>query len=1300
MSRILFTTSPSAFASIFTLIALNFLSPKAGNAQSITTTIDQFIVTPGMAIGSIEFDNASNPCSDFTIQLKALNAVNGMLFDTWLYGRHSDDNGEIILLGTSSGPVCIVTLPTAPAIGSFPVLQTGPGDCYYNDATCANPALMTDPSCMKCMVPELNLNEQEIAGGYKVCATLMLNGVATSSQKIFFFCFKRAILPQIDASYQKLSHSCDDGLYVDDIPFNSGTPESFRGNSIYFHIKNGNGNYSMTPCPGETIPAGVHIAPDAGNPDYWKVSLDDGVWVDGMPHNLCFRLQETPSRRDVLAVDSRTNDIRVTICNRASAAPKGPDDVIFVIDKSGSMNDDLNGLSKYDALKIVFSSIIDGWKEIDPQDQMGVVLFNTSKDPLLISNEIVYPISEPSLYAPASPSCFNLPEWLIVKKVCDIVPEGATSLGAGMQSAVKMLLDENNTHRKQIILLTDGEQNWPPYVTSEENVDENGFAFFGGWGISILNEDVYAYSGPQPLMVKKDGGGNFKFKTGDERPNIKVHVGAFGQQRGGAYGKFLTKLAGDSGGLNRFFDGDEATIGIVGEIFQNELHQLFEQTQAIESPRRVYSNVGSFSNGIVTNEFNIAGEYSFLQVTTGNVADNNVYFEKIEMLNSANSWIDLLSIAPVTSVKPANNVSSPYRIFTIDLNQLPGVSAGNRMRITTRSISGNANYFLKVLVDDLSIKFRSGAARNNISAGEGMPLKVNIFQKDNATPSGFKPITPALGGRARAIIRRPEKSYSRLFAETNLPRKYVLCSKSGNNNAEAKTSGKGNNNFVCNYILSDDALKVDHETGNNYLEKKFRILLDEKDYYTKVKTIEEEVELIHRGSGVYTASFNDTKNSGDYQIEFLINGPGNFARTSSETAVVDFAKPELKTSTVRLQSENTLILGFKPRDIYKNYLGANRTKTITMHLSNGVVGPLSDYMNGRYVTGLSGKKVRYKNNLTIQVLNQTLYSGKLWKLLHRYTFATQAGIAFPTGDFKNNYQRNYFLEGKFGVRLVTGLFLQFEGSYYNFKNKADFSDLNISGGGLGLQYNFPIKPGSGWNLYLDGNLGYYKPDNQDAAIGFSGALGITKTIRPNLALVLEGKYRHINTSPEPITFAAGSLGLRYSFSELFPKNKVPCKCTDCRFFLIPSCISLNYGRAFATGDTKNNYADGSLYEVGLNYPVVNDFKIVAEGGYYQLKGESNAGDISMYRAGLGFYANFGSNRIIPTIGGSLGYYWPDNIDAGFGIKTTGGLRFPISSKSSDIKRFTILVDGNYYRIFGKTSDVEFLGLSGGITYCF
>ena len=92
---------------------------------------------------------------------------------------------------------------------------------------------------------------------------------------------------------------------------------------------------------------------------------------------------------------------------------------------------------------------------------------------------------------------------------------------------------------------------------------------------------------------------------------------------------------------------------------------------------------------------------------------------------------------------------------------------------------------------------------------------------------------------------------------------------------------------------------------------------------------------------------------------------------------------------------------------------------------------------------------------------------------------------------------------------------------YTFK-----PDYVIIGGTLYLKGYLRLK---GWQLFGAFGPGLYKPENNDAAFGFSIGAGINRSLSHNWKSEIGAYYFHLFTNGHDIDFIGFKVGLRYSF---------------------------------------------------------------------------------------------------------------------------------------------------------------------------
>jgi uncharacterized protein YegL len=156
----------------------------------------------------------------------------------------------------------------------------------------------------------------------------------------------------------------------------------------------------------------------------------------------------SPNRRKVNHPSSILHNV-ITISssfsvNNLNLIDSRPKDVIFVIDKSGSMEG-----PRMDRSKAAINHVIDAL--LAPMDRIGVVAFSSS---VSVISSLDYATDIPTLH----------------NRVNNIVAEGGTNIHQGLLEALQQFdndVTSDPTRQRLVILLSDGEHNEGPLVISE-----------------------------------------------------------------------------------------------------------------------------------------------------------------------------------------------------------------------------------------------------------------------------------------------------------------------------------------------------------------------------------------------------------------------------------------------------------------------------------------------------------------------------------------------------------------------------------------------------------------------------------------------------------------------------------------------------------------------------------------------------------------------------------------------------------------------------------------------------------------
>lgn len=147
-----------------------------------------------------------------------------------------------------------------------------------------------------------------------------------------------------------------------------------------------------------------------------------------------------------------------------------PMDVVLVLDKSGSMNTSAGSGTRWSALREAAKGFVSRYEQVKPQDRTSLTYFAGDALPAsnccngLIPNTPNSPALSQKIYNELGESQFQ--------------PGGATAMGKGLKNALTKLSDESKA--RNIILITDGEQNVDPEVTLDGKGFSDGTTIPGG----------------------------------------------------------------------------------------------------------------------------------------------------------------------------------------------------------------------------------------------------------------------------------------------------------------------------------------------------------------------------------------------------------------------------------------------------------------------------------------------------------------------------------------------------------------------------------------------------------------------------------------------------------------------------------------------------------------------------------------------------------------------------------------------------------------------------------------------------
>ena len=655
-----------------------------------------------------------------------------------------------------------------------------------------------------------------------------------------------------------------------------------------------------------------------------------------------------------------------------------------------------------------------------------------------------------------------------------LTPTSSTNMGGALHDAIQELNNNSSAPKKQIILITNGMQNGTHLVRRN-----NGAPY-----IDMNNNRT------------QDAGENIP-------DNIQIFTIAIFQPSS----EYLDLLKAISKTDTRFND-----VCSLNEA----IDEAFAKSYSNNSPKSVGYKRGNFSGNSATINYNLT-EQDFDKIlvslsSTGNTTVNFT-FEK----NVGGTWTNITSGGTFQQVTPK------YALFSIA--GLPKVVNGvnitpqGQYRLVANSTKANADYFSSAIVDDRGLRQATFVQSKTVRAADTFGLSTRI--RFNSGPV-HQP-----NADVKAVIHRPVFSFEKLMAQEDVPADKLVKS--------PLDREKGKSSIFKRYSLKP-ADGSAFEAGLPLIEQKYQILVYHKALLEKLVWEKDTVSLPEISNGIYQTRYSNTKVTGLYRVEYLINGnvpvTGPFFRTSSHYTPVLFGKPDRSKSDFYLFDESgSYFLSLKPVDIYNNYLGMGKADQIEITMSIGSSNQPLDYLDGRYVLPLN-VPVNQNPFVVITIAGMEFYRGYLLNIPQkRFFFGIQAGMTSPLGNFNTVADPGFFGGLKFGYRFTQKFGILAEAGYFSFKNAIPGgTNPGIFGGGAGLFFiptSLPIA--GGINVQLEATFGYYKPKDIDGTWGVRAGIDLGKYFKTWFSMSLSSGYYRINTSPDAIEFLGTALNAKFHF---------------------------------------------------------------------------------------------------------------------------------------------------------------------------
>jgi len=503
----------------------------------------------------------------------------------------------------------------------------------------------------------------------------------------------------------------------------------------------------------------------------------------------------------------------------------------------------------------------------------------------------------------------------------DRTPGGSTSIGAGMTAFESDLIAGASDYHQTILLFTDGDQNVPPYlVTNDSQVLINPTA------ISPTGLEVYEFaSGVSicPFALRADGGAGTLSNS---------YLQRIADLRCDGLMNSSMSVNPDDAALQMFFEQvrNKALVGDKLELLKVKSGRI----SRFGCPLLKWL----LSHGRETFTTSRDDVAFTLLITWPDPGDG------LKEIVLSKGGVDF----PVTGTSNRIHIRSGDTYMAITLRQPycneDGKCVKSEGEWTLRmqpdlNRSDKFSYNLFVTADNASLasEFRVSQPEPGI----GRPLRLTArFTEDGNPIQGLPP------GSVRAFLSRPEESLGNV-----LPKAKVMKSA-----VSVKTS-------------DDDPIS---EVGRIVAAMLADPVLRESILAALEPSVGTELILKEFKPGLYAADYTDTRVSGVYSVRFYVEGKsagnGIFTRTFSSDRSVEVVVDEKATlDTVRVAPipSCTLVGGcnaitLTPVDAAGNLLGPGKAGLINVTKDFGkVLGPISDQLDGSYKVKIGYTSRRY-----------------------------------------------------------------------------------------------------------------------------------------------------------------------------------------------------------------------------------------------------------------------------------------------------------------------------------------------------
>lgn len=677
---------------------------------------------------------------------------------------------------------------------------------------------------------------------------------------------------------------------------------------------------------------------------------------------------------------------------------------------------------------------------------------------------------------------------------------GWTMMGGGLDQAIARLV--SNVNPRNIILITDGQQNRDPSVEEDRNSPNY---------LHITNTDN-TDSGITP--------------SGTNLNNLSYPIHTIGLGLNADTDDLLSAISSATDGFAIHLQLSDTESRINTAVTT----ELTTALQGLGSPQIVDYRWRTMSAATATEAFPV-----------------NDYVQQVEFY-LVYDWADeevmdfVVQKGTQTFGRNTNRRNwsytsgRGYKRFEMDFRlggPTAGVLPGGEWKVQVRGAAGK-KYEVYAVVDDHILDYSTTTGSNFTYAGSNMLLAVDLDY------GGI----PLEGATVTAYVFEPGESLSTLLSTTALPGDSDFSNINLGNNKGGRYGYKYLEKGDSGYYISGQGVvgsssatnsrtNVLNESNATAIDLKIGTLMQNADFQQALLASQNAVPLNEVTPGRYENNYR-VEVTGPYMVVYRIEGDdpklgGRYERFQLASKLVETGPISLGNAGFFVYSyNNPQLLYLRPQDEFGNYLGLGMENYIDFEVTNapasGVNTSIRGDMQGGYLIQIDGMPAGTKPELDITIGEHSTptYSGSIEGIYRPFGIVASLGATRPLEEMDTLYNGGLMLEAGIEYLFTRKFGIQINGGYYGFDPSHNV--LGVSGY---LRYDFPFNR-TDLNVTAGLGGGYYKPKGADGTFGFSGKLGLQRYLRPNVAAKLDLGYFSASTTPLATTFGTISLGVKWA----------------------------------------------------------------------------------------------------------------------------------------------------------------------------